>query len=151
MYCINVFLYDHKKGILFEKRSDNGKWCVPGGGLELGENQDDGLFREVKEETNLDIYDPILYTIRANVHMIYPNIDEVYYTDIVYLVTKYSGDLKPDKESVRLEWFNINNLPDDIMDTQIDYILMFLDELKSSTIYDIINNPNVKRLSFKKN
>ena len=151
MYCINVFLYDHKKGILFEKRSDNGKWCVPGGGLELGENQDDGLFREVKEETNLDIYAPILYTIRANVHMIYPNIDEVYYTDIVYLVTKYSGDLKPDKESVRLEWFNINNLPDDIMDTQIDYILMFLDELKSSTIYDIINNPNVKRLSFKKN
>ena len=146
-----MFLYDHKKGILFEKRSDNGKWCVPGGGLELGENQDDGLFREVKEETNLDIYDPILYTIRANVHMIYPNIDEVYYTDIVYLVTKYSGDLKPDKESVRLEWFNINNLPDDIMDTQIDYILMFLDELKSSTIYDIINNPNVKRLSFKKN
>ena len=141
-------LYDANKGILLEKRSDNGQWCVPGGGLELGENQDEGLFREVKEETNLDIVDPVLYTVRANVHMVYPNSDEVYYTDIVYLVTKYSGELKPDKESVRLEWFNIENLPDDIMPTQIDYILTFVEELKSSTLDDIINKPNVKRLSF---
>lgn len=118
-------LYDPAKGILLEKRSDNGDWCVPGGGLELGEDQEDGLRREVKEETNLDIANPELFTVRANVHMVYPNQDEVYYTDIVFLVTEYSGKLKPDKESVELRWFNLDELPENIMPTQIDYILEF--------------------------
>ena len=118
-------LYDEDKGILLEKRSDNGQWCVPGGALELGEDQIAGLKREVKEETNLDISDPELLTVRANVHMVYPNKDEVYYTDIVYIVKSFSGELKPDRESVELRWFQINDLPDNIMPTQIDYIEMF--------------------------
>ena len=118
-------LYDEDKGILLEKRSDNGQWCVPGGALELGEDQIAGLKREVKEETNLDITDPELLTVRANVHMVYPNKDEVYYTDIVYIVKSFSGELKPDRESVELRWFPINDLPDNIMPTQIDYIEMF--------------------------
>jgi nucleoside triphosphatase len=33
------------------------KWVVPGGHIELGERMEDALRREVKEETNLDIYD----------------------------------------------------------------------------------------------
>lgn len=142
-------LYDKEKGLLLERRSDNGEWCVPGGGLELGEDQETGLYREVKEETNLDISNPVLFTIRANVHMVYPNQDEVYYTDIVYLVTDYQGELKPDKESTELKWFNINELPDNIMPTQIDYILMFKDELLENGLDRVINNPNIKRLSFK--
>lgn len=118
-------LCNEDKGILLEKRSDNGQWCVPGGALELGEDQIAGLIREVKEETNLDITDPELLTVRANVHMVYPNKDEVYYTDIVYIVKSFSGELKPDRESVELRWFPINDLPDNIMPTQIDYIEMF--------------------------
>ena len=118
-------LCNEDKGILLEKRSDNGQWCVPGGALELGEDQIAGLKREVKEETNLDITDPELLTVRANVHMVYPNKDEVYYTDIVYIVKSFSGELKPDRESVELRWFPINDLPDNIMPTQIDYIEMF--------------------------
>jgi 8-oxo-dGTP pyrophosphatase MutT (NUDIX family) len=142
-------LYDKEKGLLLERRSDNGEWCVPGGGLELGENQEEGLYREVKEETNLDISDPVLFTVRANVHMVYPNQDEVYYTDIVYLVTKYQGELKPDKESTELKWFKINELPDNIMPTQIEYISMFKDELLETGLENVVNNPNTKRLSFK--
>lgn len=34
-----------------------GKWVVPGGHIELGERMEDALRREVREETNLDIYD----------------------------------------------------------------------------------------------
>ncbi len=32
------------------------KWVVPGGHIELGETIEESLIREVKEETNLDIY-----------------------------------------------------------------------------------------------
>ena len=123
-------LYDPARGILLERRSDNGQWCSPGGGLEPGEDAEDGLRREVKEETNLDIANPRFFTVRANVHMVYPNTDEVYYTDIVYIVTEFAGELKPDRESVELRWFPVDALPDNIMPTQIDYILQFKTELE---------------------
>jgi nucleoside triphosphatase len=49
----------NRQGKLFLMRSHKwkGKWVVPGGHIELGERMEDALRREVKEETNLDIYD----------------------------------------------------------------------------------------------
>ena len=124
-------LYDMKKGILLEKRSDDGMWSIPGGALKLGEDQKDALLREVKEETNLDIYNPKFFTVRANVHMVYPGGDEVYYTDIVYVVTEYKGDLKPDKESTELRWFKLDELPNGIEPNQVDYINKFVSEYEN--------------------
>ena len=31
-------VHDKEKGILLEKRSDNGMWCIPGGSVEFGES-----------------------------------------------------------------------------------------------------------------
>lgn len=123
-------IYDEERGILLEKRTDTGDWCVPGGAIELGESLEDALRREVKEETNLDIFSPKFFDIRANVHMVYPNRDEVYYTDVVYVIRDFSGELKPDAESSELEFFGLDNLPDEIMPTQIDYIKKFAESIK---------------------
>lgn len=122
----SCIIYDKDKGILLEKRSDNGQWCIPGGAMELGEEPEEGLLREVKEETGLDISDPEFFKVKANIHMVYPNTDEVYYTDIVYIVTKYSGELLPDSESTDLKWFKPDALPDNIMPTQTGYIEEFI-------------------------
>lgn len=120
-----AIIYDREKGILFEKRTDNGMWCIPGGAMELGETSEEALRREVREETSLVISEPELFDVRANVHMVYPNGDEVYYTDIVYVIEKYSGELDFDDESSELKWFGLNKLPENIMPTQIDYISKF--------------------------
>lgn len=119
-------LYDKEKGLLLERRADNGMWCVPGGAIELGETLEQALAREVREETSLAIADPVLFDVQASVHMVYPNQDEVYYTDVVYIVEKYAGALKPDRESTELKWFGLDELPDKIMPTQIGYIEKFL-------------------------
>ena len=123
-------IYDKEKGILLEKRTDNGMWWVPGGALELGETLEEALKREVKEETSLDIFNPKLFDVKAGVHMIYPNNDEVYYTDVVYEINEYEGELKPDAESKELVWVPIDKLPDNIMPTQIEYIEKFVNTLK---------------------
>ena len=123
-------IYDKEKGILLEKRTDNGMWCVPGGALELGETLEEALKREVKEETSLDIFNPKLFDVKAGVHMVYPNNDEVYYTDVVYEINEYEGELKPDEESKELVWVPIDKLPDNIMPTQIEYIEKFVNTLK---------------------
>ena len=121
-------LYNEEKGLLLEKRTDTGEWCTPGGAIELGESLEYALKREIKEETNLDIANPKLFDIKANVHMVYPNKDEVYYTDVVYEINEFFGDIKPDKESTELRFFDLDNLPKNIMPTQIRYIERFVSE-----------------------
>ncbi len=51
-----IFNRDDKL-FLMSSHKWKGKWVVPGGHIELGERMEDALRREVKEETNLEIYD----------------------------------------------------------------------------------------------
>lgn len=51
---------DHGRALLIQRR-DNGTWEPPGGVLELSESIDDGLRRETREETGLDI-EPVALT-----------------------------------------------------------------------------------------
>ncbi|GCD97128.1 NUDIX hydrolase [Embleya hyalina] len=46
---------------LLTKRQDNGQWQAPGGVLELAESIPDGLRREVREETGLEV-EPLALT-----------------------------------------------------------------------------------------
>lgn len=123
-------LYNEKTGLLLERRTDTGEWCTPGGAIELGETLEEALRREIKEETNLEIANPKLWDVKANVHMVYPNKDEVYYTDIVYVINEFSGELLHDAESRELAFFPLNALPENIMPTQAGYIERFVRENK---------------------
>ena len=55
-----IVLFDKENKVLFLKRSNYikkfaGKWDLPGGHIHEGEDLIEGLKREVKEETNLDL------------------------------------------------------------------------------------------------
>jgi 8-oxo-dGTP diphosphatase len=55
-----VIVDDHDRALLIQRR-DTQRWEPPGGVLEPGETIHDGLRREVREETGLDI-EPITLT-----------------------------------------------------------------------------------------
>ena len=55
-----VITDDQGRALLIQRR-DNGHWEPPGGVLELGETIEDGLRRETREETGLDV-EPIALT-----------------------------------------------------------------------------------------
>ncbi len=55
-----VITDDHGRALLIQ-RADNHRWEPPGGVLELGETIHDGLRREVREETCLDV-EPVALT-----------------------------------------------------------------------------------------
>ncbi len=49
------FVTDEKDEILLVKTRRDGHWVFPGGQIEVGENLIDGVIREVKEESGLDV------------------------------------------------------------------------------------------------
>jgi ADP-ribose pyrophosphatase YjhB (NUDIX family) len=51
----SAVVVDDEGRILLHRRSDNGKWALPGGVMELGESLADCVIREVREETGLDV------------------------------------------------------------------------------------------------
>lgn len=52
---IKGLLLDETRTKFLITQEDNGKWCLPGGGLEHGEEPRDAPRREVREEMRIDI------------------------------------------------------------------------------------------------
>lgn len=48
-------IFDEGGRVLLTKRTDNGQWCLPGGGMEAGESVAEACEREVREETGLSV------------------------------------------------------------------------------------------------
>ena len=111
-------IFNEKKQVLLQKRSDDNLWGNPGGTMELGETIYDTAIREIKEETNLDIEkkDLKIFNIYSGEeqHHIYPNKDEIYFVNIIFEINKVNGTLKKDNESIELRYFDICNLPSNI-------------------------------------
>lgn len=109
--------------ILLQSRADRDRWGVPGGCQELGERFEETVIREVKEETNLDVREEDLHLIslvsgksRRNE---YPNGDVVINNTALYLIKNYSGELKWDLESKEMKFFDIDNLPKNLIDADL--------------------------------
>ena len=62
-----VVVDDHGRALLILRR-DNHRWEPPGGVLELGESIDDGLRREVREETGLELEPATLTGVYKNMN-----------------------------------------------------------------------------------
>jgi 8-oxo-dGTP pyrophosphatase MutT (NUDIX family) len=51
--AVTAFIQDERGFLLLERRSDNGRWGMPGGVQEIGENISQTVAREVAEETGI--------------------------------------------------------------------------------------------------
>ena len=113
-----IVLMDKKGRVLLEKRSDNGKYCLPGGGINFDETVVEGLKREVKEETNLELKTPRLLMILSGKkeEFVYPNGDVTDYVDLIFYEKsdeEMKNLLKHDSESTELSFYSLDELPDE--------------------------------------
>jgi len=110
-----VLLLDENNKVLLQHRTDSGTWGIPGGGLNIGESLEDAARREVFEETYLNVGEMELFNVYSGEeqHWIYPDGNEVYIVNIVFISRDYHGIIKPDGiESKELKFFDVNDLPE---------------------------------------
>ena len=79
------------------------KWEFPGGKIEKGENEEDCIIREVKEELNLDI--AILRKLNSSVHH-YPHIT----IELIPFIAKQTGGSICLKEHAEFNYLTKNEL-----------------------------------------
>ncbi len=127
-----LFVFNDKDEVLMQLRTDYNQYGFPGGAMELGESFEDVARREIKEETNLDIIDLEMVKVLSgkDTYREYPNGDKLYDITAIYVIKKYSGDLKVnDNESKKLEWFNVGNLPSNMTEHTKNYLEKYGDIL----------------------
>ena len=128
-----VLIVNEKKQLLLQKRADNGCWDYPGGAVELGESFEECAVREVFEETGLECLELQEFKMLsgAKMHYVYPNGDETYSIEMVYLCEKYRGDLKVQKEEVTEQrFFDFDALPEPISPHQMEVIQMLVEKYR---------------------
>lgn len=86
-----------------------GRWICPGGKLEPGETIAEGVIREVREETHLEIkLGPILPAFETIVRDADDVRLHVVYVD--FLADLVGGELKPDDDVGEAEWWDLVTL-----------------------------------------
>lgn len=114
----SVIVEDKDGKILLQLRTDNHCWGYCGGSVELDEPVEEAAKRELFEESGLIANELELFGVFSGEeeHYIYPNGDEVFNVDIVYICRDYSGALKAQEEEVEeLRWFAADEIPEKLM------------------------------------
>jgi len=88
-----------------------GEWSIPGGALDLGEKLRDGVAREVREETGLEVeVGPVLDVFDS----IFPDAEgrtQYHYVLVDYLCRPLSGTAIAASDATELRWAKPDDLP----------------------------------------
>jgi 8-oxo-dGTP diphosphatase len=113
--CCGVVIRDEQGRILLMRRTGEGTWGLPGGGVEAGETWEQAARRECREETGWDItLDGLLgiYSDPATQIHRYPSGRVVHCVGAIFLGSPLNRTGTPDGEATELAWFPLDQLPE---------------------------------------
>jgi 8-oxo-dGTP diphosphatase len=120
-FTIGVFgmIFDEQNRILLCHRRDHDLWNLPGGALESGEAPWDGVKREVKEETALDVEVTKLAGVYSK-----PEKDDMVFSFVCKII---GGQITLNDEADQIEYFEVEKLPANTVPKQVERIKDFLE------------------------
>ena len=92
------------------RETENNKWSMPGGWVDVNQSVKSNTIKEVKEEAGLDIEAERVIAIQdRNKHNTPPYAYGI--CKVFVLCTVLGGEFKPNLETDKSEYFDLNNLP----------------------------------------
>ena len=110
---------DDSGRVLLGRRADTGRWALPAGAIDPGEQPADAAVRETYEETGVRIAVERLAGVALR-EVTYPHGDRCQYLTVWFRCRPVGGEARVnDDESVEVGWFSPEALPDlDAVDRQ---------------------------------
>ena len=106
--AVKSFVIKDEKLLILKRASDDVQkpdiWEIPGGRLELGEDPREGIKRETKEETGLDV--EVLHPINVR-HFVRDDGQTI--TMIIFLCKALQDNVKISKEHSEFDWVALEN------------------------------------------
>jgi 8-oxo-dGTP pyrophosphatase MutT (NUDIX family) len=122
--AVNAAIFDTRGRVLLTRRSatvrEPGKWCLPGGHFDGGEDWIKAVRREIMEEIGLEILDQELYGIYSDPEVTVsetPTKEGWYgqYLVACFIVREFRGEISPNSEVDEWDFFDVNDLPSPIL------------------------------------
>jgi 8-oxo-dGTP diphosphatase len=109
---IGAIIVRNGKMLLEKRKNDPGKgrWSVPGGVVELGENVTQTVIREVKEETGLDVAEPEHIDVVDQITRDENGRIKYHFVIVDYLVNLKGGTLNAASDADALQWVSLDDV-----------------------------------------
>jgi 8-oxo-dGTP pyrophosphatase MutT (NUDIX family) len=107
--CSAVIFDEAREKVLLTRRTDNGRWCIPGGGLEAGESVEEACLREVWEETGLRARVTRLIGVYSDPDqlVIYSDGNKAFFVVLSFEVEVIGGELGLSDETTEAGYFSL--------------------------------------------
>lgn len=108
----SAIIFEEAGRFLLTRRSDNGQWCLPSGGLEPGESVEEAGIREVFEETGLHVQIKRLVGIYSNHNqlVVYSESDKFQIVAIHFEAEITGGILGLSDETMDFGYFSLDEI-----------------------------------------
>lgn len=113
--------------VLIERINPPYGWAIPGGFMEYGETAENGAFREIKEETGLDLENMKLFTVRSD-----PERDARFHTVTIVYTADGVGELRAGDDAKLARVFSLDELPQVIAFDHREVLLEYKAALESN-------------------
>lgn len=112
MGCSAVLFDEAREKVLLTQRTDNGRWCLPGGAMESGESAAEACEREVWEETGLKVRVKRLLGVYSNPDqlVIYPDGNKAFFVVLNFEVELISGELGLSNETTAFGYYSVKEM-----------------------------------------
>jgi 8-oxo-dGTP pyrophosphatase MutT (NUDIX family) len=110
---VTAVVLDDQERVLLTYRADSPRWHLVSGILEPGEQPVDGVIREVREETGVEVEVERLSSCWAGDPLVIPtNGDRCQFLDLSFRCRYVAGAPHPaDDENTDVRWFPLSQLP----------------------------------------
>jgi len=110
--CSAIIFDDMREKVLLTQRTDNGRWCLPGGGMEAGESAAEACEREVWEETGLKVGMKRLIGVYSNPNqlVVYPDGSQVFMVVLSFEAEIIAGEPRLSNETTAFGYFSLKEM-----------------------------------------